>query len=457
MPSICFVLLSPFRIWFVGSENVKILSNKIRWLKLVSSTLLINYGKMTRKILNISDCDDFINGPPIRAFGLLGFTVNREDADLYCSSDHINFNLDMLVACLAILLLVFSTQMTNQTSGAAIGIAMLDVLSFSSSLARLIEYWAGLETAIGAIARLKQLENDVVPEGPVENIQSHNWLSDNGITLSKVSASYEQQFPDVLHDIDLKIDPGEKLGICGRTGSEKSSFISLLLRLLPIRSGSITISGIDISTLPRQTVRDSIIAIPQEPLILSGSVRFNVNPYTADPIDSRSGDSSSSSTDEEAPSDDAIIDVLTKVGLWELILGQGGLSKPISSIGLSNGQKQLFCLARSIFRKDYSALVNQDHPVDPSEAPGSIKPRLLVLDGATSSVDTYTDEIMRRVISSEFSDFTVVTVAHRLSSLAECDRVLVMDDGRIGEVGKPADLLEKEDGLWRRLWEAQHH
>jgi ATP-binding cassette subfamily C (CFTR/MRP) protein 1 len=134
-------------------------------------------------------------------------------------------------------------------------------------------------------------------------------------------------------------------------------------------------------------------------------------------------------------SDEAIIAALERVDLWDLISRRGGLDVSISDLGLSQGQKQLFCLARAILRKNDA--------------------KLLILDEATSSVDKLTDELMRRVIEHEFETHTVISVAHRLSSLLSCDRVVVMDEGKIVEVGPPTALAET-DGWWRRLWEAQN-
>lgn len=134
-------------------------------------------------------------------------------------------------------------------------------------------------------------------------------------------------------------------------------------------------------------------------------------------------------------SDEAIIAALERVDLWDLISRRGGLDISISELGLSQGQKQLFCLARAILRKDDA--------------------KLLILDEATSSVDKHTDEHMRRVIEDEFKSHTVISVAHRLSSLLSCDRVVVMNEGRVVEVGVPAALGEK-DGWWKELWDAQN-
>jgi ATP-binding cassette subfamily C (CFTR/MRP) protein 1 len=131
-----------------------------------------------------------------------------------------------------------------------------------------------------------------------------------------------------------------------------------------------------------------------------------------------------------------LTNALERVSIWDTISSCGGLSKPINSIGLSHGQKQLFCLARALLRKETS--------------------RILILDEATNSVDKDTDAVMRKVIQEEFARHTVISVAHRLSSLSWCDKVVVLDKGRIVEVGRPEELMQIEDGWWRQLWDAQN-
>lgn len=264
------------------------------------------------------------------------------------------------------------------------------------------------------------------------------------MTFNKVSAGYESSSENVLHDIDLKIKAGEKIGICGRTGSCKSTLVSLLFRLSCEHTGIITIDDQNLALLSREEIRGAIIMIPQEPCLLAGSIRFNIAPYTTKMTsggDSEEFEASEASLDmnsslSESVSDEAIIDALKRVCLWDQISEKGGLSTSIDSVGLSHGQRQLFCLARALLRKDTS--------------------RILVLDEATSSVDKDTDAVMRKVIEEEFKDHSVITVAHRLSSLSWCDRVVVLDKGRIVEIGDPADLIDVEGGWWKRLWDAQN-
>ena len=201
----------------------------------------------------------------------------------------------------------------------------------------------------------------------------------------------------------MKISPGQKVGICGRTGSGKSSLLSTLLRLLDLDSGSIVIDGQDLSTLPREVVRTRMIAIPQDPFILSESTRLNADPGGK-------------------VSDDKIIAALTKVNLWSVIEPRGGLDENMKSQPLSHGQQQLFCLARAMLRTS----------------------KILILDEATSNVDRETDQLMQRIIREEFQGHTIITVAHRLDTIEDSDMVAVLDAGALVEFGNPKALLAKD-------------
>ena len=391
----------------------------------------------------------------IRAFGwqeqsMRTFLENLDASQrpfylLYCIQRWLNFVLDLVVACMAVLLVTFATQLRSTTTGAAVGIGMLNVLNFGESLASLIEFWTSLETSIAAVARLKQLEADVKPETLPSGLKQSpkGWPRGGAVTFDNVSASYKSSSTPILQDVVLEIKAGEKVGICGRTGSGKSTLISLLFRLLPETTGIVSIDDQDLSLLSRDEIRSSIIAIPQEPFLLSGSVRFNATPQITtstetepEPSDIPETTMITTSTPPKPVSDQAIINALERVSLWDLISRSGGLSALIDNIGLSHGQKQLFCLARALLRKDSG--------------------HVLVLDEATSSVDKHTDAVMRKVIEEEFASHTVISVAHRLSSLEWCDRIVVLDKGRIVEVGRPEELMKIEGGWWRRLWDAQN-
>ena len=199
----------------------------------------------------------------------------------------------------------------------------------------------------------------------------------------------------------MSIKAGEKIGICGRSGSGKSSLVSTLFRMLEITDdSSITIDGVDITTIPRQLVRERLNAIPQEPIFITGNVRINADP-------------NGQKTDAE------IIDAIEKVQLWELVQQKGGLDADLDTEFFSHGQRQLFCLARAILRKS----------------------KVVILDEATSSVDTKSDELMQKVIRSEFNDCTIIAVAHRLDTILDFDRIALLSGGELLEFDTPKALL----------------
>lgn len=188
--------------------------------------------------------------------------------------------------------------------------------------------------------------------------------------------------------------------------SGKSSLLATLLRLLDLApgSGTIFIDGVDIQVLPRELIRERIVAIPQDPFMLNGTVRLNMDPHGKVP-------------------DDLIVDVLSKLRLWPIIQGRGGLNADINAQPLSQGQQQLFCLGRAMLRKGM---------------------KILVLDEATSNVDKETDQVMQKIIREEFRAQTIITIAHRLDTIMDSDRIAVFDSGRLVEFDRPGALLGRE-------------
>lgn len=215
-----------------------------------------------------------------------------------------------------------------------------------------------------------------------------------------------------LQGLSLRIEPGQKVGICGRTGSGKSSLLLSLLRLIEIQAGAIIIDDLDISKLPREIIRTRIIAIPQDPFIFADTVRVNADPFGI-------------ATDEQ------IIAALTKVQLWSTLETRGGLDAQMKTQPLSQGQQQLFALARALLRRTRS--------------------KILILDEATSNVDAETDKLMQEIIREEFRAHTIVTVAHRLDTILDADVVAVLDAGELVEFGPPGELLAMEHSRFRQL------
>jgi ATP-binding cassette subfamily C (CFTR/MRP) protein 1 len=171
---------------------------------------------------------------------------------LYMIQQWLGLCLALIVAGIAIVLVAFATQFHNQSSGGQIGVALISVMGFSSSLAALISHWTSLETSIGAVTRLKQLELEVKPEDLTSECSTtpSSWPTTGAVVYEGVSAGYGDHKPQVLHDVSLSIRPGEKIGICGRTGSGKSTLVALIFRLLPMSTGSVAVDGVDLSTVP---------------------------------------------------------------------------------------------------------------------------------------------------------------------------------------------------------------
>lgn len=219
----------------------------------------------------------------------------------------------------------------------------------------------------------------------------------------------------VLKDINLAIASHEKIGICGRTGSGKSSILQALFGMLPITNGSISVDGLDITLISASTVRSRLVAVPQEVYIFVGSIRKNLDPSS----DYRDGD---------------IIAALQRVKLWDsVIVSRGGLDAEIDDQFFSHGQAQLFSLARAILRKA----------------------KVLILDEVTSALDDEMEDVVMDIVTKEFESATVIAVAHRLRFIQGFDRVVVMESGNVAEVGSPQDLMLQESSKFKELVDLQ--
>ncbi|KAH8594448.1 putative ABC multidrug transporter [Bisporella sp. PMI_857] len=336
---------------------------------------------------------------------------------LYCIQRWLQLVLDLFVGALAVVLVAMTTLIPGTTNAGAIGVALINILSFNSNLANLISSWTSLETSLGAIARLKSLNEETAAESQPTQPKTlpDGWPSQGHVKLKNVVASYSTNPEPVLRGLSLEIKPGEKIAICGRTGSGKSSLLLAISRLIELNGGTIAIDHIETTELAPNTIRSHIITIPQQPVIFPGSIRFNMT-----------------ATSLGQPSDEEIISALKKVELWDHI-SQNGLDEDLSSTALSEGQKQLFCLARAVLRKRES--------------------KILVLDEAMSSVDKQTEELMVRVLKEEFAEHTAISVVHKLNTVMGFDRVVVLDAGRIAEIGEPAHFLKGKQGGFNVLHE----
>lgn len=233
-----------------------------------------------------------------------------------------------------------------------------------------------------------------------------------------------------LRDVHLKISSGEKVAICGRTGSGKSSLIALLLKLLdPTRETetNLVIDGTPLRCIDRSTLRQRIIAVPQEAVFLPDGSTFQAN---LDPLDVSSADECQA--------------VLTVVNLWKFVQDRGGLQAGMSASTLSAGQRQLMSLGRAILRRRIRAR-------NLGMGGGGSEGGLLLLDEVSSSVDHETERVMQEIIKKEFKQYTIIAVSHRLDMIMDFDRVVVMDTGEAVEVGNPMELAVEAESRFGDL------
>ncbi|KUJ11330.1 ABC transporter [Mollisia scopiformis] len=376
----------------------------------------------------------------------------------------LGFALQVVVAVLAVAIVTLATQLRSSTG--LTGASLVTLMTFGDILAYIIRWYTQIETSIGAVSRLKNFSRKVKSESleGEDVVPPREWPLKGGIEIRGVSASYSDakalEDPSTsagdsnsvsssnlaLKDLNITIKPGEKVAICGRSGSGKSSTILLLLRLLdPLQgcSENIIIDDIPLHKIDRSTLRERIIAVPQDAVFLPDGSSFMSN---LDPFDSSN--------------EDECRGVLELVGLWPLIDQRGGLKSGMSPGSLSQGQKQLFSLARAILRRrirsreheaEFGVAVGSKEKVSTTEGGG-----ILLLDEVSSSVDQETDRLMQRIIMEEFQNYTIVMVSHRLELVMSFDIVLVMDKGSVVESGKPRELAEKEEGSFRELWMIGH-
>ncbi|XP_040068276.1 ATP-binding cassette sub-family C member 2 [Ixodes scapularis] len=251
-------------------------------------------------------------------------------------------------------------------------------------------------------------------KGELPAVREVQWRSKGRVTFENYSASFRPGIlPDVLKGITFTIEPHEKVGVVGRTGAGKSSLVLALLRVLRGSGGSIRMDGVDINRIPLRDLRRAITVIPQDPSLIRGSLRDNLDP-------------TGSHTDDE------IWEALGRVHLDHLVRGNPkGLQLDTGEAGanLSVGQRQLACLARALVRS----------------------PRLLILDEATSKMDGDTDRLIQRTLREIFGTCTILTIAHRISTLLDYDKILVLGEGRVLEFGPIAALLSRPSSHFRRM------
>eukprot|EP01119_Soliformovum_irregulare_P013131 TRINITY_DN3467_c0_g1_i1.p1 TRINITY_DN3467_c0_g1~~TRINITY_DN3467_c0_g1_i1.p1 ORF type:complete len:1423 (+),score=460.83 TRINITY_DN3467_c0_g1_i1:67-4335(+) len=277
----------------------------------------------------------------------------------------------------------------------------------------LLRTLSSAETSMVSVERITNLARGEEEGKPSEVSPASDWPSHGAIEFHDISMRYRSDLDPILRGITLKIKAREKVGIVGRTGAGKSSLILALFRMVELDGGMIEIDGVDISQLRLREMRSKLSIIPQESTLFVGSVRQNLDPFND-------------------RSDRELWDVLRICSMEHAI--ESLPSKLESSVGengsnFSVGQRQLICLARAILKRS----------------------KILIMDEATASVDYATDELIQKTIREQFKEATVLTIAHRINTIMDYDKVLVMDKGTMAEFDAPSVLLNQEGSIFRSL------
>jgi ABC-type multidrug transport system fused ATPase/permease subunit len=302
----------------------------------------------------------------------------------------------------------------------------------AQSCSIIFTYSVLLQEYLGSIYnRCANLENDmismercikytqIIQEAPShvpeidDNLINQNWPQNGEIEFKNYSVKYRPDTEIVLKKISFKINPGEKVGICGRTGSGKSTICLCLFRILEPLEGTIYFDGIDITTVGLDLLRKNITIIPQDPCLLEGTLKYNIDPFNK-------------------YSDEEIIQILKNIGFEYTETDDIIMNKKIEQNGanLSVGQKQLICIARAILRKT----------------------KIVVMDEATASIDMNTEKIIQKALNLILENSTVITVAHRIKTIIDYDKIIVLDNGEIKEFDTPSNLLKNEKSFFYELF-----
>eukprot|EP00474_Spongospora_subterranea_P009505 CRZ09963.1 hypothetical protein [Spongospora subterranea] len=297
----------------------------------------------------------------------------------------------------------------SPSDSATIGLSLSNALQLLVFVQWALRMWEEASASMQSIGNLQFMAEKIPAEAPAVVPASRpdaDWPTDGSITFQDVVLRYSTFGVAVLKRISFQIQPMEKIGIVGRTGSGKSTLLVSLLRIVELSAGRIVIDGVDIAKLGLEDLRRRIAIIPQESVLFSGTIRHNLDPTGIN-------------------EDDALWHSLDAVNLADKIRAlPQGLDTNVESHGprFSLGQRQLFCIARAILMKS----------------------RVVVLDEATAAIDAETDAMVQRAITLNFTDCTVLTIAHRLNTIIQSDRILIMDAGKVVEFDKPLTLLDNK-------------
>ena len=386
-------------------------------------------------------------------------THNRPFIYLWATNRWLSIRIDVTGALVAFFAGAFVILSVGKIDAGAAGLSLSYAVTFTENVLWLVRLYAINEQNMNSVERIKEYL-DVEQEAPEEIAETRpeaNWPSRGAVEFIGYTTRYRSDLDPVLRNISFTISPREKVGIVGRTGAGKSSLALALFRGLEAEDGKILVDGVDIGLIGLRNLRESITIVPQDPTLFTGTIRSNL-----DPFDHFSDEAIFSalrrvqlidvSKSDPAPTDSPTVPLAAPTTSASPMPADDNsqskpstptkphpsntnpflnLSSPITESGsnLSQGQRQLLCLARAMLKT----------------------PKVLLMDEATASIDYATDSKIQAVIRD--LDGTVITIAHRLKTVVECDKVLVLDKGEVVEFAHPWDLIKKEGSVFKGMCE----
>nr|CAH7713752.1 unnamed protein product [Callosobruchus chinensis] len=404
-------VIVPVGIVYIGIQRIYVATSRqlMRLTSVTASPIYSHFGETlsgAQTIRAYKKQDDFIED-----------SERKVDVNQSCqyptiiSSRWLAVRLETIGNLIIFFAALFSV-LEREAEPALVGLSVSYALQITQTLNWLVRMTSDAETSIVAMERIKEyveIEQEAQWEIASKNPPA-DWPQNGVVDFKKYSVRYRPGLELVLKDLTVHIEGGEKVGIVGRTGAGKSSLTLALFRIIEAAEGHIFIDGVDISELGLHTLRSRLTIIPQDPVLLSGSLRVNLDPFQKH-------------TDEE------LWDALENCHLKQFVQNQqAGLHFEVTEGGdnLSVGQRQLICLGRALLRRT----------------------KVLILDEATAAVDLETDDLIQRTIRIAFNNCTILTIAHRLNTIIDSDKILVLDKGCIAEYDTPQSLLQDQNTIF---------
>lgn len=351
---------------------------------------------------------------------------------MWVANRWLSFRVEAAGALVMFLTGIFVLLSVGKIDAGLAGLSLTYAIAFSESALWIVRCYSDIEMNMNSVERLQEyfeIEQEPPHEIP-ETEPRASWPEHGEIDVQDVSLRYAPELPRVIKNITFHVEPNTKIGIVGRTGAGKSTIITAFFRFLDPETGKILIDGVDICKIGLKNLRQAITIIPQDPTLFTGTIKSNLDPF-------------------EEFTDSQMFEALRRVNLvsTEELQSVGSSAESIgenqnqflnleSAVtegggNLSQGQRQLMCLARSLLRS----------------------PKVMLLDEATASIDYESDAMIQQTIREEFSNSTILTIAHRLRSIVDYDKILVMDAGKVVEYDEPYTLIANTDSLFYSMCE----